>query len=117
MSYDIKYRRRALEYHADGHSIRSTAAVFKVSPSTLQQWKTQIKESGNLEAKKRVETWRKIDPAKLRKYNNENPDAYLVEIAEQFGCGESAVRKAFKRLDDVDNSHVKTLSQIAKQRI
>ena len=77
MSYDIKYRRRAIEYWNDGHSKRVTAEVFKVSASTLQSWKSQLKETGKLEPKKRMETWRKIEPVKLIKYLEQNPDAYL----------------------------------------
>ena len=73
-------------------------SAFKVSSTTLQRWKTQLKSSGSLSSKKRVETWRKIDPEKLREYINNNPDAYLEEIAKKFGCTEAAIRKAFKRL-------------------
>ena len=98
MSYDIKYRQRAMEYWQDGHSKKATMSAFKVSSTTLQRWKMQLKESGGLSSKKRVETWRKIDPEKLKEYNNEHPDAYLEEIAKEFGCTEAAVRKAFKRL-------------------
>ena len=98
MSYDIKYRQRAIEYWQDGHSKKATAEVFKVSPTTLQTWKSQLKETGSLAPKKRVETWRKIDPRKLRKYNEEHPDAYLKDIAEEFHCVISAVEKALKRL-------------------
>ena len=98
MSYDKKYRQRAIEYWQDGHSKRGTAEVFKVSASTLQKWKSQLKETGTLAAKKRVETWRKIEPKKLEEYNKEHPDAYLKEMAEEFSCSEAAVRKAFKRL-------------------
>jgi transposase len=98
MSYDIKYRQRAIEYWDEGHSKRATAVVFKVSPSTLQAWKSQLKETGELEPKKRRETWRKIEPAKLRKYVDQNPDAYLREIAEEFGCSDVAVSNALKRL-------------------
>jgi len=98
MSYDIKYRRRAIEYWNDGHSKRATAETFKVSTSTLQAWKSQLKETGSLAPKKRIETWRKIDPEKLRKYVEDHPDAYLREIAEVFNCVISAVEKALKRL-------------------
>ena len=34
MSYDIKLRRRAIEYWNDGHSKAETAAVFKVGTTT-----------------------------------------------------------------------------------
>jgi len=98
MAYDIKYRLRALEYWSAGNSKRKTAEVFKVSPSTLQEWKSLLKETGKLEPKKRPETWRKIEPDKLRRFVEENPDAYLREIAAEFNCAIHAVEKALKRL-------------------
>ena len=42
--------------------------------------------------------FKKIDPDKLKKYIEEHPDAYLREIAEEFGCSVNAVSKALKRL-------------------
>lgn len=98
MSYDTKYRRRAIEYWNDGHTKKETAIVFKVNPDTLQNWKNQLKETGKLEPKKRRETWRKINPEKLKEYVKEYPDAYLREIAEEFGCSDVAVIKAMRRL-------------------
>ena len=98
MSYDIKFRRRAIEYWNDGHSKRATAEVFKVSTTTLQKWKLQLKETGKLEPKKRRETWRKIEPVRLKEYIEQHPDAYLKEIAEEFGCTDVAVIKALRRL-------------------
>ena len=98
MSYDVKYRRRAIEYWRDGHSKRETADVFKVSHFTLQKWKSQLKETGNLEPKKRKETWRKIEPSKLKEYVEQHPDDYLSEIAKEFGCSDVAVIKALRRL-------------------
>ena len=98
MSYDIELRRRAIEYWEDGHSKMETVAVFKVSHFTLQKWKSQLKESGTLEGKKRKKAWRKIDPEKLKEYVEHRPDAYLKEMAEEFGCSEVAIFKALKRL-------------------
>ena len=98
MSYDIELRRRAIAYWNAGHSKKETAAVFQVSHFTLQKWKSQLKETGTLEPKKRAETWRKIDPAKLKEYVEQHPDAYLKEIAEEFGCSDVAVFKALRRL-------------------
>ena len=65
----------------------------------MQKWKSQLKESGTLAPKKRKETWRKIDPEKLRQFVAEHPDAYLREIAAEFGCAMFAVQKALKRLN------------------
>lgn len=98
MSYDIKYRQRAKEHLSEGNSYRKTAVVFRVSTSTLQKWKSQLKETGELNPKKRRETWKKIDPNKLKKYLEEHPDAYLKEIAVEFACTDVAVLKAFRRL-------------------
>ena len=98
MAYDIKYRQRAIDYWGEGNSKRKTAEVFKVSTYTLQKWKNQLKETGTLAPKKRKETWRKIEPEKLRKYVDEHPDAYLREIAAEFKCAIYAVEKALVRL-------------------
>jgi len=98
MAYDIKYRRRAMEYWGEGNSKRKTAEVFKVSPTTLQKWKSRLNETGTLAPKRRRQTWRKIDPEKLRKYVDEHPDAYLREIAAEFKCALYAVQKALARL-------------------
>ena len=98
MAYDVKYRRRALEYWADGNSKKKTAAVFKVGTTTLQKWKSQLKENGNLGLKKRKQTFRKINPDELRKHVENYPDEYLREIATKFNCSAYAISKAFKRL-------------------
>jgi transposase len=98
MAYDIKYRLRAIEYWGECKSKRKTAEVFKVSTSTLQKWKSLLKETGTLEKKPLNRTWKKIDPAKLRKYLEDHPDAYLREIAAEFGCAIHAIEKALARL-------------------
>jgi len=98
MSYEIKFRRRAIEYWNDGHTKKETASAFKVNPDTLQEWKKQLKETGKLEPKTRREIWRKIDPERLKEYLVQHPDAYLKEMAEEFGCSKVAIFKALKRL-------------------
>jgi len=99
MSYDVKFRERALAYWADGHTKEQTAAAFGVGTSTLQTWKSQLKQTGKLEAKVRETPWRKIDPEKLRAYVAEHPDAYQHEIAAAFGVRLFAIQKALKRLN------------------
>ena len=81
-----------------GHTYKETAAVFKVSTFALQAWKNRLKETGTLAPTKRKQTWRKIDPDKLRQYVEENPDAYQYEIAAAFGVRLYAIQNAFKRL-------------------
>jgi transposase len=99
MAYDIKYRLRVIAYWGEGNSKRKTAEVFKVSTSTLQGWKSQLKETGKIEPKKRKPTWRKIEPGKLQRFVEENPDAYLREIADEFDCTIHAVEMALKRVN------------------
>ena len=98
MAYDVKFRCCALAYWADGHTKKETALVFKVNPDTLQKWKKQYEETGNLESKTRRETWRKIDPDRLVKYLEQHPDSYLKELAEEFNCSDVAILKALRRL-------------------
>jgi Transposase and inactivated derivatives len=83
---------------SEGHTEKETAATFKVSTATLWKWKNQLKELGELSPKKRKETWRKINPEKLRKYVEDHPDAYQHEIAGAFGVRLYAIQKALKRL-------------------
>jgi len=98
MGYDIKFRQRVIDYLSKGHTEKETAATFKVSTSTIWDWKSKLNETGTLAPKKRKETWRKIDPEKLRKYVDEHPDAYQHEIAAAFGVRLYAIQKALKRL-------------------
>lgn len=98
MAYEEKYRRRAVDYWGEGNSKRKTAEVFKVSTSTLQRWKSKLKDTGTLAPMERKRPWRKIDPIKLEEYVEKNPDAYLREIATEFSCTIHAVEKALKSL-------------------
>ena len=57
-----------------------------------------LKETGTVERKKLNGTWKKIDPMKLRQYIEDNPDAYLREIAAAVDCSIHAIEKALARL-------------------
>jgi len=98
MGYDIKFRKAALSYLENGHTVRETATIFSVSTFTLQNWKNQLNRTGSLEPLKRKPTWRKISPDALEEYVKQHPDAFLKEIAEVFGCSDVAIFKALKRL-------------------
>jgi len=87
-----------MEYLARGHSQRAAAEVFGINPETVNQWHQKYRKTGSLEKKPHHRTFRKLDPEKLRAYVAEHPDAYLQEIGDAFGCSDTAVLKAFKRL-------------------
>jgi len=53
MSYDVKFRKRTIEYHKERNSIRKTAKIFGISKNTLEKWLKQQGETGGLERKYR----------------------------------------------------------------
>ena len=98
MSYSKDYRKRTIEYREEGHTLEETHRVFKVAISTIRTWEKQWKEKGTLIPGPVVRGYKKIEPEKLKTYVQEHPDAYPKEIAREFGCCETAIRKAFERL-------------------
>lgn len=98
MAKSIDFRKRVLEYHmCEGHSIRETAAVFKVGKTTVMSWKALLAETGSLEKRPLNRTFKKIDPEKLKSYVAEHSDAALREIAEYFSCTIHAVDQALRK--------------------
>jgi transposase len=98
MAYDIKFKKRVLEYLAEGHSQEATAKVFGIGTTTIKAWKKENATTGLHAPKPRNRKPRKIDPEKLREAVAANPDAYLSELAEQFGCSIEGIRKVLKKL-------------------
>ena len=97
MSYSKDYRERTIEYRQDGHTLKETHQIFKVSIATIRKWEKQWKETGDLGKKELHRGFRKIDPEKLKAYVAEHPDAYQSEMAQVFECSESGIRDALKR--------------------
>lgn len=98
MSYSTDYRKRVIEYREEGHTLEETKLTFKVGVSTIRSWERLNEEQGTPAKRALQRSFKKLDPDKLKAYVKANPDAYQTEIAEVFGCTESAIRKAFKRL-------------------
>ena len=56
MSYDIKFKQRAVEYQREGHTTyKETCKVFKISETTLTRWINKEKEGKLGEVKYRLE--------------------------------------------------------------
>jgi transposase len=98
MSYDEKYRKRAIKYHEEGNSVRKTGKTFGISTNTLNTWLKQYRESGTLERKYRIPK-PLISEEELIEYLKNNPGAYQTEIGEYFGCHQSVVCRSLKRYD------------------
>ena len=98
MSYSTDLRERAVAYRLAGNSLRKTAETFSVSHTTISDWVTQFKEEGTLKNRPLKRTFRKIDPEGLKEFIANHPDAYLHEMAKEFHCSISGIRKALNRL-------------------
>jgi len=99
MSYDEKYRKRAIEYLREGHTYQETSVTFAISPNTLATWVKKLKQTGTLQDTKRRNKPKKIEPEKLEKYLLTRPDAYQSEIAEYFSCSQAAVSYCLKKMN------------------
>ena len=98
MAYDKKYRQSVLEYISKGHSYRKASEVFGIDAKTICRWQKLRRETGELQDRPREAWHKKIAPEKLSAYYEANPDSYLSEAAEAFGCSTTAIYKAKKRL-------------------
>ena len=98
MAYSEDYRKRVIEYRTEGHTLMETSKVFKVAIITIRQWENKLKEEGTLKKKPVKRSFRKLDPEKLKAYLALHPDAYLREAAEEFGCCETTITYACRKL-------------------
>lgn len=72
--------------------------MFHISLSAINRWHQLHVKTGKLEDKKPCRRFKKLNPEMLRAYVSEHPDAYLKEIGEAFGCSDTAVLNALRRL-------------------
>jgi transposase len=99
MAYSIDFRERAIAFMDAGHTYKELYEVFKIYPATIEDWRKLLKETGSLEPQyDKRDSSRKIDLSKLEQAIEEKPDAYLDELAKQFGCTKQAIFYAQKRL-------------------
>ena len=96
MTYSLDLRNKALKYIENGGSWASASQTFGVAVRTLAHWLTR-KRQNNLSPKARKTGSYKIDERRLKDYISKNPDAYLREIAKEFGTTIPAVFYACKR--------------------
>jgi transposase len=80
----------------EGHTLEELYKSFKIYPSTIEDWRKLLAETGSLKPKYSKTRKRKIDLAKLEATAKERPDAYLHELAELFNCTKSAIFYALK---------------------
>jgi len=98
MAYDNKFKKRTVEYHLEGNSVRKVAKTFNISPNTLNTWLKEYKEHGEFLVKPKPANNTKLTEEALLAYFEENDDSYQTETAKHFGVSQSGVSRALKRL-------------------
>ena len=98
MAYSIDYKKRALEYMDEGDTFAQLYEAFKIPSATYYDWKNK-RERGVLDEKIKQTRTRKVDPAKLKKVVEEQPDLYLRELSAIFGVSKTAIHKRLENLD------------------
>jgi transposase len=96
--YSIDFVQRAVAYKEEGHTFKELKEAFNIPPETYYLWTEKLKNGYNGVIPFR-ERNRKIDKEKLRKAVEENPDAYLYELARLFDCSPQAVFLMLEKLN------------------
>jgi transposase len=94
----MDFRRRAVTYKDEGHTLKELKEAFGIPAETYYQWKRNL-ENGYYETNIVRERKRKIDKDELKQAVAEKPDTYLRELAEKFNCTETAVFYALEKLN------------------
>ena len=97
MSYSKALREQAVKYRKAGHSVRESSEIFGAGETAIRRWEKQYDSTGDLSNKPLRRQARKLPPEQLAAYVSEHADAYQRELAEVFGCRDTAVSKALRR--------------------
>ena len=98
MAYSIDFITQAVAYKQEGHTFKQLKEAFGIPPETYYDWKEKL-ENKHYDVTIKRERKRKIDKDALRQAVAENPDAFLWEYAEQFGCTPTAIFYALENLN------------------
>ena len=98
MAYSMDYRKRAVEYKGSGHSFKELREAFKISSQTYYNWRKKL-ESGYYENKTIRRRLRKINLEELKAIIEAHPDVHLRDLADTFGCAQSAISAALKKIN------------------
>jgi transposase-like protein len=116
MAYSIDFKRRAVAYKQEGHTFVQLREAFGIPSETYYQWKENL-ENGYYETEIKRERKRKIDKEGLKRAVAEKPDTYLRELAEEYGCTESAVFYALKKLNITRKKNVSLITKNQRKNV
>ena len=99
MVYSIAFRKKVLAYCERTGSITEASQIFQISRNTIYCWLKLKEKTGELNHQVKETKPRKVDRDRLKNYLTDNPDAYLTEIASEFGCHPTTIHYALKAMD------------------
>lgn len=97
MAYNLDLRQRAIALLEKGFSLREVSELLAIGSATLIRWNRRNRE-GKLAAFYPKIRRRKINDEALKLAVEAQPDAYLHEIAAQFGVTAQGILHAMRRL-------------------
>lgn len=97
MTYSLDLRKKALRYLDKTSDRKKVVEAFGITLRTLVNWIRRERE-GFLPPKPRRSAPSLIDTEKLQAFVKKHPDAYLREIAEEFGSTPQGIFYACRRL-------------------
>ena len=98
MAYSIDFRKKVLAYCERTGSITEASHIFQISRNTIYCWLKLKEKTGELNHQVKGTKPRKVDRDRLKNYLTDNPDAYLTEIASEFGCHPTTIHYALKAM-------------------
>lgn len=98
MAYPIELKQKALAYLDKIGNISKVCVAYGISRNTLYEWIKKQKQ-GDLSCKSGGSRGIKLDRAQLKAFVEQNPDLYLHEIAQHFGCAKTTVFYALQSLN------------------
>jgi transposase len=96
MAYSVDLRSRVIDFIKKGNSQEKASLIFNIGTSTITRWMTLISKTGSLKKRPLNRSARIFESEKLKAYIEENPDALLKDVADQFG---GSVTGAFYALE------------------
>lgn len=82
--YSLDLRKKVLNFHKKGNSIRKTANVFGVHFTTIANWKKREAKEGLKPKNNTIRKAKKITQIELEKFIQEHPEKTLEQIAKSF---------------------------------
>ncbi|SNB75102.1 Transposase [Kingella negevensis] len=98
MAYSIDLREKALNCYKQCNNASKVAKTYGISRNTLYLWIKLEEQTGSLKHQVKGQNATKWDTQALKQYIEQNPDAYLYEMAEMFSCSTSTIFYALKKL-------------------